>query len=142
MSHWRTRHALSSTHSSLFTFDRILTDHPRCSGHTFSLTLRYHTPKKRNTRHRHFLLITPSGQRVELRQVERQTPMKAADSSYMQLTDNSPNLLLRTTDGTQLSFLEIQNEFRCWQVKDRNGNYLTIASNALGRITNITDTLG
>src|SRR6185436_4560702 len=39
-------------------------------------------------------------------------------------------------------FLEIQNEFRCWQVKDRNGNYLTIASNALGRITNITDTLG
>src|ERR1051326_6969443 len=104
MSHWRTRHALSSTHSSLFTFDRILTDHPRCSGHTFSLTLRYHTPKKRNTRHRHFLLITPSGQRVELRQVERQTPMKAADSSYMQLTDNSPNLLLRTTDGTQLNF--------------------------------------
>jgi len=30
--------------------------------------------------------------------------MKAADSSYMQLTDNSPNLLLRPTDGTQLNF--------------------------------------
>jgi YD repeat-containing protein len=89
-----------------------------------------------------FLLITPAGQRVELRQVGSSNTYEAADSSYIQLTDNSPNLLLRTTDGTQLSFLEIQNEFRCWQVKDRNGNYLTIASNALGRITNITDTLG
>jgi len=89
-----------------------------------------------------FLLITPNGQRVELRQVGSPNTYEAADSSYLQLTDNSPNLLLRTTDGTQLSFLEIQNEFRCWQVKDRNGNYLTIANNPLGRITNITDTLG
>jgi YD repeat-containing protein len=89
-----------------------------------------------------FLLITPGGQRVELRQVGTSNTYEAADSSYLQLTDSSPNLLLRTTDGTQLSFLEIQNEFRCWQVKDRNGNYLTIANNALGRITNITDTLG
>jgi YD repeat-containing protein len=89
-----------------------------------------------------FLLITPGGQRVELRQVGTSNTYEAGDSSYLQLTDNSPNLLLRTTDGTQLSFLEIQNEFRCWQIKDRNGNYLTIANNSLGRITNITDTLG
>jgi hypothetical protein len=89
-----------------------------------------------------FLMITPGGQRVELRQVGTSNIYEATDSSYLQLTDNSPNLLLRTTDGTQLSFLEIQNEFRCWQVKDRNGNYLTIANDPWGRMTNITDTLG
>jgi YD repeat-containing protein len=89
-----------------------------------------------------FLMIAPSGQRVELRQVGSSNTYEAADSSYLQLIDNSPNLLLRTADGTQLSFIEIQNEFRCWQVKDRNGNFLSIASNPFGRITSITDTLG
>jgi YD repeat-containing protein len=89
-----------------------------------------------------FLLITPGGQRVELRQVGSSNIYEAADSSYLQLTDNSTGLLLRTTDGTQLSFSEIQNEFRCWQLKDRNGNYLTITNNALGQLTSITDTLG
>ena len=89
-----------------------------------------------------YLLITPGGRRVELRQVGTSNIYEAADSSYLQLTDNSPNLLVRSTDGTQLSFVEINNEFRCTQIKDRNGNYITINYNALGRITTITDTLG
>src|SRR6185369_8061142 len=59
-----------------------------------------------------------------------------------QLIDNTPNLLLRSTDGTQLSFVEINNEYSCTQVKDRNGNYITVNHNGLGRITAITDTLG
>jgi YD repeat-containing protein len=89
-----------------------------------------------------YLLITSSGQRVELRQVGTSNVYDAADSSYLQLTDNSPNLLLRATDGTQLSFVEIDNEYRCTQVKDRNGNYLTINHNALGQIATVADTLG
>jgi YD repeat-containing protein len=89
-----------------------------------------------------YLLVTASGQRVELRQVGTTNVYEAADSSYLQLTDSSPNLVLRATDGTQLNFTEIDNEYRCTQVKDRNGNYLSVSRNGLGQITNITDTLG
>ena len=89
-----------------------------------------------------FLLVTASGQRVQLRQVGTSNTYEAADSSYLQLIDNSPSLVLRSTDGAQLSFLEVNNEFVCWQVKDRNGNYLTNAFNNLGRTSSITDTLG
>ena len=37
-----------------------------------------------------YLLITPAGHRVELRQVGTSNIYEAADSSYLQLTDNSP----------------------------------------------------
>jgi len=89
-----------------------------------------------------YLLVTASGQRVELLQVGTSNVYESADSSYLQLTDNSPHLLLRATDGTQLSFTEVDNEYRCTQVKDRNGNYLSVYRDALGQIGNITDTLG
>jgi hypothetical protein len=89
-----------------------------------------------------YLLITVSGRRVELRQVGTANVYEAADSSYLQLTDNSPNLVLRATDGTQLSFTEIDNEYRCTLVKDSNGNYISIGRNALGQIATVTDTLG
>src|SRR4029079_4757719 len=89
-----------------------------------------------------FLLITPAGHRVELRQVGTSNVYEAGDSSYLQLIDNSPNLLVRSADGTQLSFVEINNEFSCTQIKDRNGNYITVNNNALGQISSITDTLG
>jgi YD repeat-containing protein len=89
-----------------------------------------------------FLMISATGRRVELRQVGSSNVYESGDSSYLQLTDNSPNLLLRSTDGTQLSFVEINNEYSCTQVKDRNGNYITVNHNGLGRITAITDTLG
>ena len=55
-----------------------------------------------------FLLITPAGRRVELRQVGSSNVYEASDSSYLQLTDTSPTLLLRSTDGTQLKFVENQ----------------------------------
>ena len=89
-----------------------------------------------------FLMISATGRRAELRQVGSSNVYESGDSSYLQLTDNSPNLLLRSTDGTQLSFVEINNEYSCTQVKDRNGNYITVNHNGLGRITAITDTLG
>ena len=89
-----------------------------------------------------FLMITATGQRVELRQVGSSNTYEAADSTYLQLSDNSPYLTLRSTDGTQLNFVEINNEYSCTQIKDRNGNYISVNHNSLGRITVITDTLG
>ncbi len=94
------------------------------------------------TRKKSFLMITGTGHRVELRQVGSSNVYEAGDSSYLQLIDNSPNLIVRSTDGTQLSFVEINNEYSCTEVKDRNGNYITVYNNGLGRITGITDTLG
>lgn len=89
-----------------------------------------------------FLLLTPAGRRVELRQVGTSNIYEAADSSYLQLTDNGSTKLLRTTDGTQLTFSEFNNELRCSQVKDRNGNYITVSYDGWGHITTIVDTLG
>jgi YD repeat-containing protein len=89
-----------------------------------------------------FLFITAGGRRVDLRQVGTSNIYLAGDSSYLKLTDNGATLLVHSTDGTKLSFTEIDNEFRCVEVKDRNGNYITVNHNALGRITTIADTLG
>ncbi|HEU4769543.1 MAG TPA: hypothetical protein VFS77_19410, partial [Pyrinomonadaceae bacterium] len=89
-----------------------------------------------------YLFLTAAGRRVELRQVGSTDVYESGDSSYLKLTDTSPNLTVRSTDGTQLEFVEINNEYSCTEVKDRNGNYITINHNALGRITTITDTLG
>lgn len=89
-----------------------------------------------------YLLITPSGRRVELRQVGTSNIYEAGDSSYLQLTDNGTSWLVRSTDGTQLSFSEANGEYRCTQVKDRNGNYLTVNYDGMGHITTATDTLG
>lgn len=73
-----------------------------------------------------YLLITSSGHRVELRQVGSSNVYEAADSSYLQLIDNGGgNLLVRTTDGTQMTYARFENEWRATQIKDRNGNYLT-----------------
>jgi YD repeat-containing protein len=89
-----------------------------------------------------YLLITPSGSRVELRQVGTSNVYEAGDSSYLQLTDNgSGNLTLRPTDGSQLSYTLINGQYQCTQIKDRNGNYITINYHPDGRINTITDTL-
>ncbi len=79
---------------------------------------------------------------MELRQISSTNTYESADSSYLFLVDNGSTLLLRSTDGTQLSYTLTENGYRCTQVKDRNGNYLTITHNIKGRITSVTDTLG
>ena len=88
-----------------------------------------------------YLLITAGGQRVELRQVGTSNNYDATDSSYLRLTDNG-SLVLRSTDGARLSFTYFNGEYRCTEIKDRNGNYITVNYNSLGQITNFTDTLG
>ena len=86
------------------------------------------------------LMILPSGGRVELRQVSAGL-YESADSSWLQLDTSTSPMILRTADGTQLSFQFFNGEYRCTQVKDRNGNYITVAYDTGGHITSITDTL-
>lgn len=88
------------------------------------------------------MLITAAGKRVELRQVGTSNNYDVYDSSYLRLTENGNTLLVYATDGTRLSFADYNVEYRCLEVKDRNGNYITVNYNSLGRLTNITDTLG
>ncbi|HKU76563.1 MAG TPA: DUF4214 domain-containing protein [Pyrinomonadaceae bacterium] len=89
-----------------------------------------------------YLMITSAGHRVALRQIGLSSVYEAADSSYLQLTETGGTLLVRATDGTQLTFVDANNEYRCTQIKDRNGNYISVNYNTQGQITNITDTLG
>ncbi len=57
-------------------------------------------------------LLAGAGNRVELRQVGASNVYEAADSSYLQLIDNG-SLLVRTTDGTLLSYGWYDHEYRC-----------------------------
>jgi YD repeat-containing protein len=90
---------------------------------------------------RNVYLLIAGGSRVSLRQMGTSNVYEAADSSYLQLTDYGSSLLLRTTDGTQLSYQPFNSEWRCTQIKDRNGNYLTVNYDWLGHIANVIDTL-
>jgi hypothetical protein len=96
-----------------------------------------------------YLMIAPSGAHVELRQVNDSNVYEAVDSSYLQLLEGgNGSLLVRGADGTQMSYWSINSEYRCQEIKDRNGNFITIKYDPvngkanLGRITSIIDTLG
>ena len=94
-----------------------------------------------------YMMVTPSGGRVELRQIGSSNIYESQDSSYTELdATNAPStLLVRTTDGTRLTFsqVSINSEYRCTQIKDRNGNYISATYNTTnGHLLTITDTLG
>jgi RHS repeat-associated protein len=89
-------------------------------------------------------LVTSSGGRIELRPTATANIYESADSTYAQLdVTNASAPVLRTTDGTQMTFAaSVNNEYRCIQVKDRNGNYISASYDGNGHSTVITDTLG
>ena len=89
-----------------------------------------------------YMLITSSGSRVEPRQVGASNVYEAADSSYLQLINNVSSLMVRTTDGTQMTYQQFENEWYVTQIKDRNGNYLSVTYNSQSDISTVTDTLG
>jgi len=89
-----------------------------------------------------YLLITSAGTRIELQQVGATNNYTAGDSSYLELTDNGASgLLLRSSDGTQMSYSKIESEYHCTNIKDRNGNFITTNYNSLGDLTTVVDTL-
>lgn len=89
-----------------------------------------------------YMLITSSGHRVELRQVGTSNVFEAGDSSYLQLINNGSSLLVRTTEGLQMTYQQFENEWYVTQIKDRNGNYLSVTYNSQSDLSMITDTLG
>jgi len=102
-----------------------------------------------------FIVTLPSGKRVEMRKVPSTTNQyEAIDSSYLYLVVNTTDpsqMTLYATDGTQFKFELPTNSYqsRCTQIKDSNGNYITISYKTIGDpewplvVTDkVTDTLG
>lgn len=99
----------------------------------------YDTRAQKNS----YLMVTPSGSRVSLRQTATPTVYEAGDSSYLQLSENADgSLTLVAPDGTRMSYWLLGATYVCTQVKNRNGNYVTAAYNSFGSLESITDTLG
>lgn len=89
-----------------------------------------------------YLLLTPEGGRVELRQTGSNV-YEAQDNSLLQLTDRgAKGALLRRPDGTQLNFEWINGQLQCTEIKDRNGNYISATYNERGHLNSVADTLG
>ena len=91
---------------------------------------------------RNVYVFTAAGNHVELRQVDTSNFYEAADSSYLQLTDNGGSLSLRSTDGTEIDYTNTANGWRATRIEDRNGNIISITNDWRGDIQKIIDTLG
>lgn len=92
-----------------------------------------------------YLMITPSGGRIEMRQTGTSGVYESVDSTYTQLTFSGSAPLVRTTDGMQYLFgaqVGGGTEWRCTQIKDRNGNYISAEYDlSTGHLLRIKDTL-
>lgn len=99
-----------------------------------------------------YIVILPTGRRVALRKVTTNR-YEAIDSSYLYLvaSPSTQTMTLYATDGTQFRYTIPAGDwwYRCTQVKDRNGNFLTISYANVGAVADplfapgtITDTLG
>lgn len=91
-----------------------------------------------------YLMVTPSGGRVEFRLLSGSSDtFETADSSYTQLkVVDSNTLVVATTDGTQAVYTLKNGAFRCASIKDSNGNYITVNHDTNGLLQSVTDTLG
>jgi YD repeat-containing protein len=99
-----------------------------------------------------YLMTTSSGAKVEFKQTAASDTYETADSSYTQLktvgatNPNNPveniTLVVSGTDGTKTTYEWKAGAFRCSQIKDKNGNYITVSHDAQGLLRTITDTLG
>ncbi|HWN08814.1 MAG TPA: S8 family serine peptidase [Pyrinomonadaceae bacterium] len=91
-----------------------------------------------------YAMITPSGGRVQMKQVGGSSVYESSDSTYTQLTFSGATPVVKTTDGTQYWFeTQVSAEWRCTKIKDRNGNFISATYNASnGHVLTITDTLG
>lgn len=90
-----------------------------------------------------YMMVTPSGGRITLRYVSAGL-YEDREGSYAQLQILAGNWArVTTTDGTQYTFEPTaNNEKRCREIKDRNGNIISIGYDGAGRVSAATDTLG
>ncbi|MGH9928257.1 MAG: S8 family serine peptidase, partial [Pyrinomonadaceae bacterium] len=90
-----------------------------------------------------YIMITPSGGRIEMKQVGTSNVYESSDGGYTQLTFSGTTPIVKTSDGTQFTFATLVScEWRCTKIEDRNGNYLSATYNTSnGHLLTITDTL-
>ena len=92
-----------------------------------------------------YMLVTPAGGRVSLRQksASESTVYEAGDSSYLRLTEKQDGSLeLLAPGGTRMTFRVHGGAYKCEEIKDRNGNFITVAYDEFGKLDAVTDTLG
>ncbi|MDH3530221.1 MAG: VCBS repeat-containing protein, partial [Acidobacteriota bacterium] len=99
-----------------------------------------------------FLMVTPSGARVEFKQIGATSRYETQDSTYALLeldVGDDPNdppdeigITVTTTDGTRTAYEWKAGAFRAKEIKDRNGNYVLVAHDEYGLLDTVTDTLG
>ena len=99
-----------------------------------------------------YLMVTASGARIEFQQIAATNEYETVDSSYGLLRTmgaTNPNdpvesitIEVLTTDGTKSTYAYKAGAFRVSEIKDRNGNYLTINHDDQGLLRSVTDTVG
>lgn len=99
-----------------------------------------------------YLMVTPSGARIEFQQTAASNTYETVDSSYVQLKTNGTNdpndpyqdisITVTGTNGTQMDYEWVSGAYRCQSIKDRNGNYIDITYNGYGQLATVKDTLG
>ncbi|MEK6278780.1 MAG: S8 family serine peptidase [Acidobacteriota bacterium] len=92
-----------------------------------------------------YMMVTPSGGRVEMRQIGSSSIYESQDGTYTKLDVTNPSApIIYTRDGTKLTFsaTTVNNEHRCVEIKDRNGNLISATYDlTTGHLLTITDTL-
>jgi YD repeat-containing protein len=91
-----------------------------------------------------FMMVAPSGTRVEFRQIPASNDTyETINSSYSQLkVIDANNIVVTDTSGTNAYYELKAGAFRVASIKDRNGNYITVSHDTNGLLQSVTDTLG
>ncbi len=91
----------------------------------------------------YYILITESGERVQLRRTPAPDVYESTDASVLELVDHGRDgAVLRRPSGSMLTFKWLSGQLQCTEVKDRNGNYLSMEYDDFGHLSQVTDTLG
>ena len=68
---------------------------------------------------------------------------ESTDASLLELVEHGRDgAVLRRPGGTMLTFARLGGQLQCTEIKDRNGNYLSMAYDTFGHVSQVTDTLG
>lgn len=90
-----------------------------------------------------YMLVTPAGARVSLRQTAVPAVYEAGDSSSLQLTEEQDgSLTLVAPGGTRMTYRFSGGVFKCTEIKDSDGNFITVAYTVFGNVDYVTDTPG
>ncbi|MEZ5306564.1 MAG: VCBS repeat-containing protein [Pyrinomonadaceae bacterium] len=99
-----------------------------------------------------YLMTTPSGARVEFRQIGATNAYETKDSSYALLEtfgNSNPNdpveditIAVTSAGGTKTEYEWNSGAFRPSKTTDRNGNFVSVSHNQYGLLESFTDTLG